>query len=124
MTRKEILIVDDSESIRELVANTLIEAGYIVHKAINGIDALKKLEVLPEGPDMILSDLNMPEMDGLMLVTEVRKMEKYKYLPIIILTTESEVQKKLLAKEAGATGWIVKPFERDKLIKVINKVIN
>jgi two-component system chemotaxis response regulator CheY len=123
MISKEILIVDDSESIRELVANTLIEAGYKVHRAINGIDALKVLGTL-EGPDMILSDLNMPEMDGLMLVTEVRKIEKYKYLPIIILTTESEVQKKLLAKEAGATGWIVKPFEKDKLIKVINKVIN
>lgn len=120
---KQILIVDDSESIRELVANTLTEAGFTVHKAINGKDALQKLETL-QHPSLILSDLNMPEMDGLMLVNEVRKLQKYMYLPILILTTESEVQKKLQAKEAGATGWIVKPFEKEKLIKVINKVIN
>ncbi len=119
---KQILIVDDSESIRELVANTLLEAGYTVHKAINGVDALEKLKIHTQ-VNLVLSDLNMPVMDGLMLVKEVRALEKYKYLPIVILTTESEVQKKLQAKDAGATGWIVKPFDRDKLIKVISKVL-
>lgn len=119
---KQILIVDDSESIRELVANTLLEAGFLVHKAFNGVNALEKLKENPQ-TNLILCDLNMPIMDGLMLVKEVRLLEKYKYLPILILTTESDVQKKLEAKDAGATGWIVKPFEKDKLIKVIHKVI-
>lgn len=122
MKQKDILIVDDSESIRELVSNTLIQAGYNVYKAINGTDALEKLNQVGK-VDLVLTDLNMPVMDGLMLVKEVRKLESFKYLPILILTTETEVQKRLQAKDAGATGWLVKPFEQDKLIKVINKVI-
>jgi two-component system chemotaxis response regulator CheY len=122
MVKKEILIVDDSESIRELVSGALESAGFIVYKAINGVDALDKLKHINK-VDLILSDLNMPVMDGLMLVKEVRQLEKFKYLPILILTTETEAQKRLLAKDAGATGWLVKPFEKDKLIKVINKVI-
>ena len=122
MKQKDILIVDDSESIRELVSNTLIQAGYNVYKAVNGTDALEKLNQVSK-VDLVLTDLNMPVMDGLMLVKEVRKLESYKYLPILILTTETEVQKRLQAKDAGATGWLVKPFEQDKLIKVINKVI-
>ena len=85
-------------------------------------DALEKLNQVSK-VDLVLTDLNMPVMDGLMLVKEVRKLESYKYLPILILTTETEVQKRLQAKDAGATGWLVKPFEQDKLIKVINKVI-
>lgn len=119
---KQILIIDDSESIRVLVANTLTEAGYTVHKAINGKDALKKLQTL-QNLSLILSDLNMPEMDGITLVSEVRRLEKFAYLPILMLTTETEVQKKLLAKEAGATGWITKPFDKEKLLKTITKVI-
>lgn len=119
---KEILIVDDSESIRELISSALTESGFIIHKAINGVDAIEKLKML-SNISLILTDLNMPVMDGLMLVKEVRAIEKYKYMPILILTTETEVQKKIIAKEAGATGWLVKPFEKDKLIKVINKVI-
>jgi two-component system, chemotaxis family, chemotaxis protein CheY len=122
MSQKHILIVDDSESIRELVSAGLIQEGFAVETAINGEDALKKLEQI-KTVDLIISDLNMPIMDGLMLVKEVRAITKYKYLPILILTTESEVQKRVQAKDAGATGWIVKPFEKEKLLKVINKVI-
>ncbi|MDH5599314.1 MAG: response regulator [Cyclobacteriaceae bacterium] len=120
---KNILIVDDSESIRELVGSTLEDAGYSVTRGVNGQDGLEQLEGIKEGVNLIITDLNMPVMDGIQLVKEVRKMEKHKFLPIIILTTETQILKKNEAKEVGATGWIVKPFEKDRLLAVVKKVI-
>jgi len=118
---KHILIVDDSESIREVVCFTLENAGYNVLSAIHGQDALKYLD--GRHIDLVITDLHMPVMDGLGLIKEIRKMDVYKYTPILYLTTESQQHIKLEAKEAGATGWIVKPFMPDKLISAINKIM-
>ncbi|UXP32079.1 response regulator [Reichenbachiella agarivorans] len=120
---RSILIVDDSESIRELVSVTLSSEGYTVYKGVNGLDGLKQLGLIEERVSLIITDLFMPEMDGLGLIKEVRKDEKYKYVPIIMLTTESQMEKKLVAKKEGVTGWIEKPFDQDRLIKIVQKVI-
>ena len=120
---KHILIVDDSESIRELVSLTLSTEGYKLTIAINGKDALDKLVSSEEKIDMILSDLNMPVMDGIGFLKQVRLDEKYKFIPFIMLTTETLENKKNEAKQAGATGWIIKPFVKDKLLAVIQKVL-
>ena len=118
---KTILIVDDSESIREVVSFTLENEGYNVLKGVDGKDALKFLD--GQEIDLIITDLHMPELDGIGLIKEVRKMENYQRVPILFLTTESQAAKKMEAKEAGATGWIIKPFVPAKLIAAINKVI-
>lgn len=118
---KNILIVDDSESIRELLGSTLESFGYKVVKGINGQDGLKQLE--NSNVQLIISDVNMPVMDGIEMVKEIRSKAAYKYVPIIMLTTESQLEKKTEAKNAGATGWIVKPFDKDRLLNVIKKVI-
>ena len=118
---KTILIVDDSESIREVVSFTLQNEGYEVLIGVDGKDALKFFD--GRNIDLIITDLHMPEMDGIGLIKEVRKMEKYQRLPILFLTTESQAAKKMEAKEAGATGWIIKPFVPAKLIAAINKVL-
>ncbi len=120
--KKNILIIDDSESIREVVASALEQSGYNVIKGINGLDGLKCLKEA-EAIDLIVTDLNMPIMDGISFLKEVRSIDTYKYLPVIILTTESQEQKKQEAKNAGATGWIIKPFSKEKLLEVIKKVI-
>jgi len=120
---KSILIIDDSESIRELVGSTLEEAGYDVRRGVNGEDGLNCLREMDENVKLIITDLNMPVMDGIQLIKEVRKKGQYKYLPIIVLTTETQTMKKKEAKDVGATGWIVKPFERERLLGVIKKVI-
>lgn len=120
--KKTILIVDDSTSIRELVSISLKSAGYNIIKGVDGADGLKKLKE-DEQVDLIITDLNMPVMDGLTFLKEIRKEEKYKYTPILILTTESSVNLRNDAKQFGATGWIIKPFEKEKLIQVIQKVI-
>ena len=120
---KSILIIDDSESIRELVGSTLEEAGYEVKSGINGEDGLNCLKEMDDDVKLIITDLNMPVMDGIQLIREVRKKGQYKYLPIIVLTTETQTTKKKEAKDVGATGWIVKPFEKDRLLGVIKKVI-
>jgi two-component system chemotaxis response regulator CheY len=118
---KNILIVDDSESIRLVVGMGLKEAGYNVVAGINGADGLRLLN--ENKVDLIISDLNMPVMDGITFLKEVRKQDKYKFLPLLILTTESQESKKLEAKQAGATGWIIKPFVKDKLLAVVKKVL-
>ncbi|MFW6248192.1 MAG: response regulator [Bacteroidota bacterium] len=118
---KSILIVDDSESIREVVNFTLQNEGYEVLVGIDGKDALKFFD--GRTIDLIITDLHMPEMDGIGLIKEVRKMENYQRVPILFLTTESQAAKKMEAKEAGATGWIIKPFVPAKLIAAINKVL-
>lgn len=119
--KKHILIVDDSESIRELVALTLTSSGYSVTKGSDGLEAIQKLN--GDEFSLIITDLNMPNMDGIQLIAEVRKKEGYATIPILMLTTESQQSKKEEAKAAGATGWIVKPFVPEKLLDVVKKVI-
>lgn len=117
---KKILIVDDSESIREIVSFSLENEGCTVLKANDGQDALKFLT--GDSVDLIITDLHMPVMDGIELIKKVRQNETYKYVPILFLTTESQTEKKMEAKNAGATGWIVKPFLPTKLIEAVKKV--
>ncbi len=119
--KKKILILDDSESIREVVIFTLEKDGHDVLVGVDGKDALKHLD--GRDIDLIITDLHMPNMDGIEFIKEVRKMEKYKYTPILYLTTESQQSKKMEAKQAGATGWIVKPFMPEKLLAAINKIM-
>jgi two-component system, chemotaxis family, chemotaxis protein CheY len=118
---KKILIVDDSESIRELVGMTLESSGYLVTKSVDGEDALEKLS--GHSFDLIITDLNMPKLDGIGLVKAIRAMKELAGLPILLLTTESQNEKKEEARSAGATGWIVKPFAQDKLMAVVQKII-
>lgn len=117
---KTILTVDDSASVRQMIAFTLREAGYGVVEAVDGKDALAKLS---GSIDLIISDVNMPEMNGIELVRSVRASGAYKYVPILMLTTESQPAMKQEGKTAGATGWIVKPFRPDQLISVIERVL-
>jgi two-component system, chemotaxis family, chemotaxis protein CheY len=118
---KTILIADDSESIRELVELTLQSAGYRVLKGVDGEDALTHLN--GQAIDLVITDLNMPKLDGINLIREIRKRSDYATLPVLLLTTESQAAKKEEAKAAGATGWIVKPFVQEKLLAVVQKVI-
>ncbi|MFY0686647.1 MAG: response regulator [Cyclobacteriaceae bacterium] len=121
--KKNILIVDDSESIRELVGSTLENAGYNVIKGVNGRDGVDQLLKFEDAIALIITDLFMPVMDGIGLIKEVRSLMEFKYVPILMLTTESHLDKKKEAKNAGVTGWMVKPFEEDKLLKIVHKVI-
>ena len=118
---KSIMTVDDSASVRQMVSFTLREAGYNVVEASDGKDAVAKLIVADL--NLIVTDLNMPNMDGIELIKTIRTIPKYKFLPIIMLTTESQNEKKMEGKNAGATGWIVKPFKPEQLLAVIKKVI-
>ena len=106
---KVIMTVDDSSSIRQMVSFTLTEAGYEVIEAEDGIDAVNKLN--GKNVNLLITDLNMPNMDGITLIKNVRTDPVNKYIPIIMLTTESQAEKKMEGKAAGATGWIVKPFK-------------
>ncbi len=116
-----IMTAEDSSSIRQAVCLILRQAGYNVIEAEDGMDALEKM--MKNDVDMLLTDVNMPRMDGLELIKNVRSKAQYKFIPIITLTTESQMTKKIQGKEAGATGWIVKPFKPEKLIEVIKKVL-
>lgn len=118
---KKIITVDDSASVRQMVSFTLKDAGYEVIEAQDGNDALAKLN--GAGVNMVITDLNMPNMDGLSLIRALRGKPEYKFTPIIFLTTESQAEKKSEAKTAGATGWIVKPFKPDQLLAVVKKVL-
>lgn len=117
---KSILTVDDSASVRQMVGFTLKNAGYSVVEAVDGKDALGKLK---GKIDMILTDLNMPNMDGIEFIKNVRSNPSYKFIPIIMLTTESQASKKQEGKTAGATGWIVKPFKPEQLLDVVKRVL-
>lgn len=121
MAKKTVLIVDDSESIREVVNFTLQNEGYEVLVAVDGEDALQYLDGRPL--DIIITDLHMPNVDGLELIRKVREMDGYKHIPILFLTTESQASKKMEAKQAGATGWIIKPFVPAKLLSAISRVL-
>jgi two-component system chemotaxis response regulator CheY len=105
---KTIMTVDDSASVRQMVSFTLREAGFEVVEAVDGLDAMSKLNGSPI--HMVLTDLNMPNMDGIELIRNLRAYPACKFIPIIMLTTESQAEKKQEGKAAGATGWIVKPF--------------
>ncbi|MCK5147655.1 response regulator [bacterium] len=118
---KTIMTVDDSPSIRQMVKFTLADAGYVVIEASDGVDALEKIE--SETVHMALIDLNMPRMDGITLIKEIRSKTQFKFIPLIMLTTESQVTRKQEGKAAGATGWIVKPFKPEQLISVVKKVL-
>jgi len=116
-----ILAVDDSASMRQMVAFTLKGAGYDVIEAVDGVDALNKAK--GKSVNMVLTDVNMPNMDGITLIKELRKLPSYKFTPMLMLTTESSMDKKTEGKAAGATGWLVKPFNPDQLLGTIKKVI-
>lgn len=118
---KTILIVDDSSSMRQLVTFALKDAGYDVVAAVDGKDALAKAN--GSKVDMVVTDLNMPEMDGIELVRQLRAQPGYKFTPIIMLTTESQGSKKQEGRKAGASGWIVKPFTPEQLIGVVKKFV-
>jgi two-component system chemotaxis response regulator CheY len=123
MRNKIILIVDDSATLRMSVEMTLKEAGYEVVQAINGREGLMTLQDLGakgRPPDMIISDINMPIMGGIEFIKEVKKT-KFRYLPILVLTTEREDSKKREGQQAGASGWLVKPFQPQTLIAVVKK---
>ena len=117
---KVILTVDDSASVRQMVGFTLRTAKYEVAEAVDGCDALTKLS---RNIQLIITDLNMPSMDGLELIRQIRMKTEHKYVPILVLTTESQVAKKQEAKAAGATGWIVKPFQPEQLLAVVSRVL-
>lgn len=118
---KTILAVDDSKSIRELVRHALEPLGYDVLTAEDGVDGLARLA--DGGVDLVITDLNMPNMDGLELISAVRKEERYAGLPVIMLTTEGQAEKMRAGKQAGASGWIVKPFNDLQLEMTVRKFI-
>jgi two-component system chemotaxis response regulator CheY len=118
---KTVLCVDDSASIRQMVKLTLSQAGYQVFQASDGAEGLAKAREL--SVNLVVTDLNMPVMNGLGLIRELRKLPAYKGVPIIFLTTESDPAIKLEAKTAGATGWITKPFQQEQLVGVVRKMI-
>ena len=117
----KILVVDDSASMRQMVVFTLKSDGY---KVVEAVDGQQALDIAKNASfDLVLSDVNMPVMDGIELVRELRQIEAYKYTPILMLTTETSGDKKMAGKRAGATGWVVKPFNPDKLLATIKRVI-
>lgn len=116
-----IMTVDDSASVRQMISFTLKQAGYGVIEAVDGKDALNKLGSAKVR--MIITDLNMPNLDGIGLIRAVRANPAHRFTPIVMLTTESQGEKKLEGKNAGATGWMVKPFKPEQLLAVIRKVL-
>jgi len=121
MIRKKILIVDDSSSIRELLKLTLSKENYEVLVGVDGRDALKFLD--GQHIDLVITDLHMPNMNGLELIREIRKLDYYKFVPILFLTTETKTDIKQKAKMEGATGWLTKPFDSEKLNRIVKKVL-
>jgi len=119
---KTIFLVDDSSTILLSISGMLGKAGYGVEKAGNAEEALKKFQA-NLAVDLLITDLNMPGMNGIELIKEVRKLPKYRFLPILFLTTESQQSKKAEAKAAGASGWIVKPATADELLSTIKLVM-
>ena len=121
MVKKKILTVDDSGSLRQMVVFSLSSAGYDVIEAVDGQDGLSKAR--REKYDLILTDQNMPGMDGLSLIRTLRRLPNYQSVPILMLTTEASTEMKTRGRLAGANGWLVKPFDPQRLIEVVKKVI-
>jgi two-component system chemotaxis response regulator CheY len=117
----KVLVVDDSNSIRDMVSFTLKSAGYDITEAKDGFEGLSKGKT--EKFDLVISDVNMPNMDGITLCQELRKLPSFKFTPILMLTTESSTEMKMRGKSAGATGWLVKPFNPEKLLATIKRVV-
>jgi len=117
----KIMVVDDSNSMRALIKQALLSAGHEVIEAVDGEDALTRVKGATV--ELFLCDVNMPRMDGLTLVKRLRGLPPFKFSPILMLTTEIDPEKKRIAKEAGATGWLVKPFQPDQLLATIRKVL-
>lgn len=118
---KRILIIDDSAVFRKVLNLNLKNAGYEVGEASDGVDGLKKL--IEGNFDLVVCDVNMPNMDGLTFVSKVRSHEKVRYIPIVMLTTESKEEKKQKGLEAGAKAWLVKPFSPEQLLNAISKLL-
>ena len=118
---KTILVVDDSASLRQVVAIALKGAGYDVIEACDGKDALSKLT--GQKVHLIISDVNMPNMDGITMVKEIKQLAAYKFTPIIMLTTESQESKKAEGQAAGAKAWVVKPFKPEQMLQAVSKLI-
>ncbi len=118
---KTVLVVDDSASMRQMVSFTMKEAGFDVVDAGNGQEALTRVQ--GTSLNLVITDLNMPVMDGMTLIRQLRAKPEFKFTPILMLTTESQQEKKLEGKAAGATGWIVKPFNPEQLLQVVTKVV-
>ena len=121
MMSKTILAVDDSGSLRQMVAFSLKAAGYQVIEAVDGLDGLEKAKL--QVVDLVLTDQNMPKMDGLALIKALRELPSYQKVPILMLTTEASDEMKAKGRAAGANGWLVKPFDPQKLTEVVKKVI-
>jgi two-component system chemotaxis response regulator CheY len=117
---KTIMVVDDSSSMRQMINFTLTASGHRVVEAQDGVDALAKCGI--QKVDLFITDLNMPNMDGIQLTRRVRALPLYRFTPVVLLTTESQLEKKMEGKAAGATGWIVKPFQIEQLLAVVKKV--
>lgn len=118
---KIVMIVDDSASIRQVVNLTLRKVGYDVIEAVDGQDALKKLANVKV--NLLICDVNMPNMDGISLVRSLKAMPDYKYVPVIMLTTESQEAKKQEGRAAGARAWVVKPFKPEQMLEAVSKLI-
>jgi two-component system, chemotaxis family, chemotaxis protein CheY len=118
----KILAVDDSKSMRHMVSQTLTDAGFETQLACDGVEALAMAQEF--AADLVLTDVNMPNMDGITLVKRLRELPEYRYKPILVLTTESSMEKKMEGKNAGASGWIVKPFDPDRLIATVRRVLD
>lgn len=116
-----ILTADDSPSMRQMVGFTLQSAGFTIVEACDGQDALQRLQGQPV--DLVITDLNMPNLDGIGLIRAIRETAAYRFVPILMLTTESQAERKAEGKAAGATGWIVKPFRPEQLVAVVKKVL-
>jgi two-component system chemotaxis response regulator CheY len=116
-----ILTVDDSPSMRKMVSFTLEQAGFHVIETVDGVEALEY--ATGNTVDLVLTDVNMPRMDGITLLRELRQLLAYRFVPMLVLTTEAGHDKKMQGKQAGATGWLVKPFNPDKLLATIAKVL-
>lgn len=120
---KRIFLVDDSSTIIMSLSNILKQAGYAVGSASDGEAALEKLKGLSQKPDLIITDINMPKMNGLELIKAAKALPGYRFVPILVLTTESQQARRDEAKKAGATGWLVKPVQGTELVSVIKQVV-
>lgn len=116
----DVLVVDDSQSMRYAVTTTLSGAGYSIEEASDGLEALNLAQ--QKAFDLVLTDINMPNMNGFQLIEALRDMPGYKFIPIVTLTTQSDKESRQKAKLAGATGWIVKPFTPNRLIEILSKL--
>ena len=122
-----LLIIDDSETIRSSLEDILKEGGHEVAIAQDGLDGIKKLEQLAKGgrkPHMIITDINMAVMNGIVFIRETKKMPQFNDVPILVMTTESERDKKMEGKAAGAVGWLVKPFNSEQILDVVEKIMS